>query len=266
MDTVMEKRLDAGDFLSMFGTWAGYFEKLFEGKYGEQMFDLYQWLKEKAGTERVWDNKSGEWKSGVFPHSENVFRAFEKCNPNPISCVVMGMEPYSGAYRDFVPQATGISLDCSNSPDKTLQPSLRKFHEGIARDIGEKEEYAHDLGYLCEQGVLLVNRSLTVSHRKIGSHMGKWDFFWKYFFEEVLTPNFPGVPVVFLGKDAQALKKYVFEMAHPVYKLDHPSYAEKQGIVWDTQKTFTKVNNQLQANRIYWRYSDWKALTNDLPF
>src|SRR5690606_39000879 len=98
------------------------------------------------------------------------------------------------------------------------------------------EDYfkTQDLSYLEEQGVILANRSLTVKYGKIGSHMGLWDDFWEFFFQE-LQSKCPNTPVLFLGKDATALKKYIFEMANPTWTLDHPSFAARNHMDWNTK-------------------------------
>lgn len=251
----MTDRLSWENFESFFGGWGRYMRPVVESK---EMYELYQFLKQKS--------LDGE---KIFPSSDNTFKAFELCDPHFLKIILIGMEPYSGINRDKTPQASGIALDCSNNKEGILQPSLHQFFEGISDDLGERIEKTNDIQFIAKQGVLLLNRSLTVFYRKIGSNVGKWDFFYKFFFEEVINPYFTGIPIILMGKDAAHLKRYIFEISNPVFVIDHPSYAARNGARWDTQKVFTKVRNILMQNNkveIYWDKNEYLDEMNKLPF
>lgn len=151
-------------------------------------------------------------------------------------------------------------MDCSNNSKNKLQPSLEYFWEGIFDEFGGKlEEYTKkDLRFLAERGVLLGNRALTVEKEIIGSHKGLWDSLWKFLFTEVLPSHFSGRPVLFLGKDAFKLKSYVFNMTNPVYYLEHPSFAARNGQLWETKGTFKKINKYLELNNGVEFQINWK--------
>jgi uracil DNA glycosylase len=151
-----------------------------------------------------------------------------------------------------------------------LQPSLTSLWDGLSHEFQEELPYEKDLRFLAEQGVLLGNRALNCKLNKTGSFLGKWDNFWRFFFEEIVFHYYGGVPIVFLGKDAAKLRKYVFEMKNPVFVLDHPSFAARSGQLWDTKGVFTKCNKLIveqfgQGQEIIWDKIKYEEL-NDLPF
>lgn len=215
----------------------------------EKCDKIYQKLKEDAK------------KEVIFPLSSDTFKAFKECNINNLKLVVLGLEPYSNYYWNKDPkinisQADGIAMSCENGK---IQPSLEYFLRGIALEYNlPYEDYyeTNSLKYLCEQGVLLVNRSLTVKKNKITSHIGLWDEFWEYFFQE-LQSKCPNIPILFLGKEAEYLRRYIFEMANPVFVLSHPSAAARTHEDWDTKKVFEKIaslNRTHQNDTITWSY------------
>lgn len=234
-------------FKPLLGDWYSYFESFLESK---ELYDIYQKLQKDSNDEK-----------DIFPYCENTFKAFELCDPKKLKLVVLSQDPYPGVYYDSkLPHATGLCLDNSNSSKNKLQPSLEYFWEGIAEEFGGKsQEYAtKDLRFLANQGILLGNRALTVEKEMIGSHKGLWDPLWKFFFVEILPTYFSGVQVLFLGKDAFKLKSYVFNIANPIHYLDHPSFAARNGQLWETKKTFSNINNYLELNnplsKINWKF------------
>lgn len=232
-------RLEIEKFEPLLGEWIKYLKPIFES---EEMYNLYQEFKSTKET--------------VTPKSSDLFRFLQLCPPNELKVIIMGMDSYPGRYNNKELQATGIAFDCSNAPDKKLQPSLTAFWDGIRHDFMDDLPYENNLTFLCEQGVMLANRALNCKLYKTGSFIGKWDFFWQFFFETAMM-NFPGVPVVFLGKDAKVLRKYVFEMNNPVFELNHPSFNARSGTLWETEKVFSKINKLIEQNngaefRIRW--------------
>ena len=215
------------------GGWAKYLKPLFED---ERMYDLFVEMNNIAK------------KEVLTPKNSDLFKFLEVCPPENLKLIIIGMDSYPSKYKNGELQATGIAFDCSNSPDGKLQPSLESFYEGIEHDLGIEVERNKSIIRLCQEGVLFGNRALNCKLNKSGSMMGKWDIFWDYFFNKVITPYFRGVPILFLGKDAKVLKKYVFELSNPIFEITHPSYASRAKMVWDTEKVFTKINKLLVEN------------------
>ncbi len=145
------------------------------------------------------------------------------------------------------------------------QPSLKLFVDGIENDIDKGlnlncDKNVTDLSYLAKQGVLLMNSSLTVAKDKPGSHGEMWQEFTRFILEECLA--YTGVPIIFIGKDAQFYERYTTPLTHGyTFMIEHPAFAARENRAWDTQDTFKKVNTILWQNNkdiIYW--------LNELPF
>lgn len=247
-------KLDFNQFVPKLGTWANYMKSVFES---EEMFNLYQEFK--------------QCREVITPKSSVLFRAFELCPKDNLKLIIMGMDSYPSKYfKTGELQATGLAFDCSNSPNDKLQPSLYSFWDGLRNEFQQEMPYEKNLSFLAEQGVLLVNRSLNCKLNKPGSFMGKWDFMWKYFFEEIIFNYYSGVPVILLGKDASELRKYIFEMKNPVFQLTHPSFAARNQALWETNNVFTKANKLIveqfgQGTEIIWDKKIYDEI-KELPF
>lgn len=250
-------KLDWGTFKPKLGGWGKYLQELFES---EEMYNLFQELKNS--------------KERITPASKDLFKFLELCSPDKLKLIIIGMDSYPGIYKNRNLQATGIAFDCSNSPDKKCQPSLKSFWEGLSEEYGTQFPEEHDIKYLSErEGVMLANRALTCKLNKSGSMMGKWDIFWKYFIEQVIGKQFPGVPFLLLGKEAQKLRAYIFEMQNPVFTLSHPSFAARNQTIWQTEGKFKQIDNLItdqngQEFVINWgrEIKEPMIINEDLPF
>lgn len=225
----VQTKLDWNKFESKFGTWARKFKPFFDSG----GFDpIYDFLKTEATRGKR-----------IAPLSSNTFRCFLETPYDDIKAVMVGMCPYH-TYRNEQPVADGLLLGCSVTG--ILQPSLEKFYEGLERELDNglnlNYEQTPDITYLAEQGVLLLNAGLTVEVNKAGSHNELWEPFMKYLFQEVL--DVIRVPVIFLGKEATKIEKYVDPFTW-TFKISHPASAAYQGGEWNTENVFTKVNKIL---------------------
>jgi uracil-DNA glycosylase len=225
------------NFEPLLGTWAPRFKKFFD----DEKFDpIYAFLKKES-------------RRGILisPKSENVFKAFEKTPIDDVKCVMVGLSPYHTFYNNE-PIADGLCMSCSIT--KKLQPSLVNFYEAMERELnsGIPSTRPPDLSYLAEQGVLLLNAALTTSRGKPGNMVDLWEPFMKHLFEKVLITN--GIPVVFLGKEASKLKRYVFPFTW-IFELSHPASAAYSGTDWDSEGMFKAVNKivkETNNNIIQW--------------
>ena len=247
-------KLDVEKFRPLLGEWFDYLKPIFETK---EMYNLYQEFK--------------ECKEHITPKSSDLFKFLEYCPKNDLKLIIIGQDPYPSRYyksKEF--QATGIAFDCSNSPDGKLQPSLEAFWNGLSHEFDRELPREKDLKFLCEQKVLLGNRALNCKLNKTGSFMGKWDFFWEFFLQEIVFNFYKGVPIILVGKDAAKLKKYVFEMNNPVFILDHTSFAARNNTLWETNNVFTKANKLIveqfgQGTEIIWDKKIYDEI-KELPF
>lgn len=132
----------------------------------------------------------------VYPPQNCIFKALELTSPEIVRLVVCGQDPFHGAG-----QANGLAF--SVNPGVKLPPSLRNIFTELVEDIGCAWPENGDLTPWAEQGVLLLNTSLTVEEGRPNSHSDwGWHDFTKAVFQAVLElPQ----PVVFLlwGKNAQ---------------------------------------------------------------
>lgn len=196
----------------------------------------------------------------VAPLSMHVWRCFLETPLTDLKVVMMGMAPYH-TLKNNAPVADGLLMGCSIT--EQLQPSLEQYYTAVEREFydGLNLEMikSPDVSYLAQQGVLMLNASLTVEINKAGSHMDVWEPFIKYLFEEVI--NHLGVPILFLGKDAAKYKKYTGIFAH-VFELSHPASASYKNTDWDTEGVFSKIDILLEENNGF--TVQWLPI--DVPF
>ena len=253
----------------------------FTSKMGQEWTKLFSRFITSPAMDSIYSQLREKSQKGqtIYPESANTYKAFQSCSFDNMKCIIMGQDVYPGQYyKTNKPHTTGIALDNSNSEDGKLQPSLEAFLQGISKEynLGYEEYYKTvNLNYLCEQGVLLVNRSLTVTKGQIGSHMGLFDEFWKFFFENILTQK-PNVPILLLGKDAEYVKRWIFEMSHPTFILTHPSFAARSGSDFETKGYFRKISDYTReyhgqaikwSHKSYEEQKDYPLMSDDyLPF
>ena len=247
-------KLEFEKFEPLLRDWSNYLKPLFEG---EEMYNLYQEFK--------------QCKEIITPTSNDIFNAFKYCPQKDLKLIIIGQDPYPSRYFNTKTlQADGLAFSCSNSPNDKIQPSLTSFWDGLSHEFQQELPYEKDLKFIAEQGVLLLNRALNCKLGKIGSFMGKWDFFYQFLFEEIINKYYKGVPIIFVGKDAEYLKRYVFELNNPVFTLTHPSFAARNNTLWETNNVFTKCNRLIEEqfgknSGIIWNKTIWDDI-DDLPF
>lgn len=260
-----ELRLDFNNFKDKFGNWAPKFKPFIEG---EEMFKIFETIRKDAFEEKidVEGNKTFVKKEVIVPESKNTFRAFSTTNPIELKVIFYLMDPYPKRYGNKVPQATGIAMDCSNSPNGKMQPSLEIFYKSIEADMGKKIEKPLSLEYLHEQGVMMLNTDLTCKLNKTESHKGLWEPFQKYLLEEVLGSD-THIIYVLCGKSSKKMEKYINPFCK-TFKIEHPVSASYSNTDWEHDDIFRKINRILKDNNqreIFWDKTDWDNY-KDPPF
>lgn len=182
-----------------------------------------------------------EYKSHkIYPPQNEVFNAFEKCNFENLKVVLIGQDPYHGQG-----QANGLCFSVSEGV--AIPPSLRNIFKELHADCGVVPTKSGDLSYWAEQGVLMLNASLTVRDGQPGSHQNKgWEFFTDKIIELVSLRK---ENVVFILWGAYAHKKgdMVNISKHLVLKAAHPSpFAAHRGFFGC--RHFSKTNEYLLAH------------------
>lgn len=192
----------------------------------------------------------------ILPAPENVFRVFKEVDFTKLKAVVCGIGPYHTITKDKQIIADGIALSCGNT--RVEQPSLTKFYDALEKEFPENAcDREPDLSYLCHDGILMFNTSLTVENNKALSHNDLWRPFVKEFFSKVIGPT--GVPVITLGSEAKWIEKTLapFQWYFP---LTHPASASYAHMDWDSEGVFKKVQTIIQERGHVFEWID------DLPF
>ncbi len=155
--------------------------------------------------------------SKVFPAQSLVFNAFKLTGLNNLKVVILGQDPY---HNDG--QAHGLSFSVPKG--MAIPPSLRNIYTELVTDIpGFKYPDHGDLTKWAEQGVLLLNATLTVRAHEAGSHQKRG---WEYFTDEVISAiSAQSEHVVFMLWGSYAIKKSVLidSGKHLILTAVHPS-------------------------------------------
>jgi len=152
----------------------------------------------------------------VYPPDDQVFAALSYFSPTETSVVILGQDPYHEHG-----QAHGLSF--SVQPNIAIPPSLRNIFAERENDIGLKPPVHGTLTQWAQQGVLLLNTSLTVREGVAGSHAKKG---WEAITDQIIrTVNDNTERCVFIlwGAHAQAKKKLITQGHHAILEAPHPS-------------------------------------------
>jgi uracil-DNA glycosylase len=206
---------------------------------------------ESEACDKIYEHLKFESKRGklIAPLSHNVFRCFRETPYDQVKVIFIGMCPYHTAYQG-VPVADGLMMGCSIT--NRMQPSLEQLYNGMRTELydglGLDRKMNPDVSYLAHQGVLMCNAALTTEVNKAGSHLELWEPFMKYLLEEVFS--WTGIPIVFFGKEASKLKKYVAPFTF-TFSVSHPASASYKNGDWDSEGLFTKLNTLIKETNGY---------------
>lgn len=152
----------------------------------------------------------------VFPPGKEIFNAFWHCPLPKVKVVILGQDPYHGPG-----QAHGLSF--SVKPGVPFPPSLLNIFKEIKADLGIDMPPNGDLTRWADQGVFLLNATLTVRANEAGSHQNQG---WEQFTDEVIRViGRTQHQVVFMlwGAYAQKKAELIDAQKHLVLKAPHPS-------------------------------------------
>ncbi|MGP4053566.1 uracil-DNA glycosylase [Mycobacterium sp. 4D054] len=181
-----------------------------------------------------------------LPSGENVLRAFT-FPLDKVRVLIVGQDPYPTPGH-----AVGLSF--SVAPDvKPLPRSLDNIFKEYRADLGHPAPVCGDLTPWCEQGVMLLNRVLTVRPGTPASHRGKgWEAVTECAIRALVAREQPLVAVLW-GRDASTLRPMLGDTA--VIESPHPSpLSASRGFFGS--KPFSRANNlltQMGAESIDWR-------------
>lgn len=151
-----------------------------------------------------------------YPPAKLIFHAFDACPFDKVRVVILGQDPYHEPG-----QAEGWAFSV---PDGVrIPPSLENIYKEQQRDLGIQPPASGHLARWVEQGVLLLNATLTVEAHKAGSHQGKG---WEELTDAaIMALNERREHLVFMlwGSYAQRKGQYINRRRHLVLEAPHPS-------------------------------------------
>lgn len=174
----------------------------------------------------------------VFPSESNFFEALKKTPFENIKVVILGQDPYHQ-----IGQANGLAF--SVGPGTRIPPSLRNIYKELSSDIDDFKIPSHgDLSSWAEQGVLLLNTTLSVRENNAGSHQNRG---WEELTDEIIrkiSDLKTGVVFLLWGKFAQQKIALIDVKKHHILCTSHPSpFSAYRGFLGS--KSFSKTNELL---------------------
>lgn len=184
----------------------------------------------------------------IYPKMSEIFNAFLKTPYDKVKVVILGQDPYHGEN-----EAEGLSFSVKIGIKKP--PSLINIFSELKSDLGIDPPNHGSLVSWANQGVLLINSTLTVVKDTPTSHSNKG---WEIFTDEVIKLiNKKETPVVFIlwGSYARSKKYLITNKKHLILESAHPSPLSAYRGFFGS-KPFSKTNAFLIKNNL--QPIDWK--------
>ncbi len=176
----------------------------------------------------------------IYPKGSQIFSALNLTPLPRVKAVILGQDPYHGEG-----QAHGLSFSVLDGVK--LPPSLKNIFKELSDDLGVDMSSSGNLENWAEQGVLLLNSTLTVRKGDAGSHQGKgWEIFTDQIIKSISDLR-AGVVFLLWGKFAQAKVDLIDSTKHFILTAPHPSpFSVYRGFYGC--KHFSKANKILLEN------------------
>lgn len=181
-----------------------------------------------------------EYQNGtVYPPGKFIFNAFDHCPFDKVKVVILGQDPYHGPN-----QANGLCFSVRNGVP--MPPSLVNIFKELRADTGADMPPNGDLTRWADQGVLLLNATLTVRAKSPGSHQNKG---WEEFTDAVvklLSEEKENLVFILWGAYAQKKGSVIDRNKHFVISSPHPSpFSANRGFFGS--KPFSQANEYLAS-------------------
>jgi uracil-DNA glycosylase len=173
-----------------------------------------------------------------FPLKSEIFAAFNHCPFDKVKVVIIGQDPYHGFG-----QANGLCFSVNDGIN--FPPSLINIFKEIQSDLGLPIPISGNLERWADQGVLLLNATLTVRESEAGSHQNKG---WETFTDSViqkLSDEKENFIFLLWGGFAQKKGAKINRTKHNVLESGHPSPLSANRGFWFGNKHFSKTNAYL---------------------
>ena len=178
----------------------------------------------------------------VYPPGSQMFAAFDACPFDKVKVVILGQDPYHEPG-----QAHGLCFSVNDGVP--FPPSLQNIFKEIHDDIGTPVPMSGDLTRWANQGVLLLNATLTVRAHQAGSHQNKG---WEQFTDAVihrLAQERENLVFILWGSYAQRKGEFIDRSRHLVLQSPHPSpLSAHRGFFGN--RHFSRTNEYLTAHGI----------------
>lgn len=183
----------------------------------------------------------------IYPPARLIFNAFDHCPFDKVKVVILGQDPYHGAG-----QANGLCFSVNKGI--AFPPSLMNIFKEIENDLGTPIPHDGDLTRWSDQGVLLLNTTLTVRASQAGSHQRRgWEEFTDAAIRELATRR-ENIVFILWGSYAQKKGAFIDRSRHLVLASPHPSpLSAYQGFFGN--KHFSRANEYLAEHgkeKIIW--------------
>ena len=175
----------------------------------------------------------------IFPPAGQIFSAFNTCPFIDVKVVILGQDPYHGPG-----QAHGLCFSVNDGIQ--FPPSLQNIFKEITADLGIPAPKTGNLTRWAEQGVLLLNATLTVRASQAGSHQGKG---WEEFTDSVIkiiSEKSENVVFILWGSYAIKKKALINASKHCILTAPHPSPLSSYRGFFGC-KHFSKTNTYLTS-------------------
>ena len=181
-----------------------------------------------------------EYKSQtIYPRGVDIFKAFDRCDFSEVKVVIIGQDPYHGPG-----QANGLCFSVCEGVRPP--PSLMNIFKEIRNDLGKPIPSSGDLERWAQQGVLLLNATLTVKANAPGSHQNRgWEIFTDAVIKKISDEK-EGIVFLLWGAYAQKKGEIIDRTKHLVLMSAHPSpFSADRGFFGC--KHFSKTNAYLKS-------------------
>lgn len=176
-----------------------------------------------------------------FPRASEIFSAFDHAGFQNTKVVILGQDPYHGTG-----QANGLSFSVNDGI--RTPPSLQNIFREIQEDLGRPISSSGNLERWANQGVLLLNATLTVRAHQAGSHQKKG---WEKFTDrviEIISAEKEHVIFMLWGGYAKRKSTKIDSNKHLILTSGHPSPLSANRGYWFGNKHFSKANEYLQQH------------------
>lgn len=178
----------------------------------------------------------------IFPPAKLIFNAFDQCPFDKVKVVVLGQDPYHGDG-----QAHGLCFSVNDGVK--FPPSLVNIFKEIENELEKPAPPTGNLIRWSQQGVLLLNATLTVQAHQAGSHQGRG---WEQFTDTViriLAEQKENLVFILWGAYAQSKAAFINSDKHLILQSAHPSpFSAYRGFFGNNH--FILTNNYLQERGI----------------